>query len=78
MINVCAKYCGSTIILAECETESEAEQFMKNDYVLFYADEIENGTEDEIIHPDEMFIDDEIPFCEPVTLDFVYSNDLPF
>ena len=64
MINVCANYCGATILLESFETKDEAEEFMTHDYVLFYADEIENGEEDEIIYTDEMFIEDELPFFE--------------
>lgn len=64
MINVCTKY-GDTIILLESfETKEEAEEFMKYDYVLNYADELENAEEDEIVHSDEMFLEDEIPFFE--------------
>ena len=58
MINVCAHYCGTTILLDSFETDTEANEFMQHDYILHYADEIENGEEDEIIKADEMFISD--------------------
>ena len=64
MINVCANYCGSIILLESFETKDEAEEFMTHDYILFYADEIENGEKDEIIYTNEMFIEDELPFFE--------------
>ena len=82
MVNVCAHYCGTTILLESFETKTEAEEFMQHDYVLHYADEIENGEEDEIIYSDEMFIsDDEIPFSEEYqnfTFDDEDLDNLPF
>ena len=80
MVNVCAKYCGSTILLAQCDTEKDAEEFMKKPYTLFYADEIENGEDDEVIYPHEMFIEDEIPFTDvdiPFD-DYEITDELPF
>ena len=55
---VCAKYCGSVIELDEFKTQDEAVAFTKNPFVLFYADEMENGEEDEIIYPKEMWIEE--------------------
>ena len=83
MIKVCAHYCGTVILLDKFDSEEEANDFMKNDYVLAYADELENEYEDEVIHPYEMFIDEseDIPFCEPMNCDFINSIDsdeLPF
>jgi len=78
MVNVCAHYCGSTILLAELESEEAAGEFMKHDYILFYADEILNADEDVVIHPDEMFVEDEIPFCEPIHAEYEQSDELPF
>ena len=74
MINVCAHYNGTTILLGSFETEKKANEFMKNKYVLHYADEYEYPLEDEIIYPDEMFIEDEVPFMEPAT-DFMLNYD---
>ena len=84
MFNVCANYCGTTILLKSCETEDQAKEFMKHDYVLHYADEIEDGEEDEIIHIDEMFIENEVPFYEIKIQNtdlqniFANNNELPF
>ena len=85
MIKVCENYCGSTILLAEFEKEEEANEFMKHNYILFYADELDNAEEDEIIYPNEMFIDtEEIPFCEPINPWEMYNlteeqwGELPF
>ena len=55
MVKVCARYCGTTILLGEME-EEQAEEFMKHPYILYNADETEDGEED-CIYPDEMFID---------------------
>lgn len=81
-MNVCTKYCGTTILLAECNTEEEAEEFMKHDYVLYYSDEIEDD-EDVVISHDEMFICEDIHFYEPMTKEqfdkyFEDYDDLPF
>ena len=65
MVNVCTEYCGAVILLAEFETNEEAEEFMKHKYVLFEADETEDRTA-EVINPEEMLIEEEIPFAEPV------------
>lgn len=82
MINVCANYCGATILLESFETEEQAKEFMKHDYVLFFADEIENAEEDEIIHPYEMFIEEELPFFETKYSEMKFNNveldELPF
>lgn len=78
MVNVCARYSGTVILLAECETEEEAKAFMKNDYVLFYADELEGIDDDEIIYSNEMFIEDELPFYEPVKINYGGADELPF
>ena len=76
MVKVCALHIDTFIKLEEFETESEAKEFMKHDYVLAYADEVESN-EDIIIHPDEMFIqDDNIPFYEPLTQEEI--DMLPF
>lgn len=67
MVKVCAHCIDADIMLEEFKTEMEAEEFMKHDYVLAYADEVESN-EDIIVHPEEMYIDnDYIPFSEPLT-----------
>lgn len=72
MINVCAHYNGSVILLAEFENEEEAEIFMSHDcWLSGYGDEAE------IVYTDEMFICDEIPVSEPVT-EIENTYDLPF
>jgi len=78
MINVCAHYCGTTILLESFKTKKEAKEFMKNDYILHYADEIEDGEEDDLIYSDEMFIEDEIPFFETAETKFEDLDELPF
>lgn len=75
MINVCCNYCGSIILLESFDNQDDADSFMKNQYVLFYADEIEDAEEDVIISPDEMFIEDEIPFFEKPNINL---DELPF
>ena len=54
---VCAKYCGSVIELESFDTEDEAYDFMQEPYTLFYEDEIDDGEEDEVIYPDEMWVE---------------------
>lgn len=62
MINVCANYMGTVILLDSFNTKDKADEFMSHDYILHYANEIEDAEEDEVIHPDEMFIEDDVPF----------------
>ena len=51
MVKVCARdFRGDVILIKECETLDEAEEFMKHDYVC-------GPTPDDIIYGDEMFID---------------------
>ena len=80
MINVCAHYCGTTILINSFETEEEAKEFIKHDYVLYYADELENAEEDEIIHSDEMFLEDELPFFNTpaANINDLSLDELPF
>ena len=76
MVKVCAHYCGTIIMIGEFETREQANEFMKHSYLMHYVDELVNATEDELIYPDEMFIEeDEIPFCE---VEPALSDDLPF
>lgn len=76
MYRVCTRYNDVVIMLAEFDTEKEAEEFTQHNYVLYYADEFESG-DDEIIYPDEMFVEaEEIPFCEPLTQEEL--DDLPY
>ena len=82
-MKICARYCGTTILLAEVDTQEEADAFMSNDYILHYADEYEDAYEDEVIRKDEMFIDEqeEIPFCDNTvySMDNSYIDiDMPF
>ena len=84
MLKVCARYCGSTILLKECETAEEAEEFMKHEFTIVYSDEMENKYEDEVIEPDEMFLvnEDDLPFYEQPN-EYVYpvyewDEELPF
>ena len=67
MYRVCAHYCWTTISVDEFETEQEAENCAKNPVVLFYKDEIENGEEDEVIYPNEMWVEEALPFDDPPT-----------
>ena len=78
MYRVCARYEGTSIFLEEFETIEEAKEFMAHDYIIAYADELENEDGNEVVHPYEMYIDDEeeIPFNEPVFYD--WDDDLPF
>lgn len=79
---VCAHYNGITIMLDKFETDKEAEEFMKHDFVLHFADELEDADEDEIICKENMFIDnelDDLPFSEPINInDVEWVDDLPF
>ena len=82
MVKVCALVDDKLICLDTFEDEEKAEEFMKNDYVLNYADEFETG-EDEIVHSEEMFKvldDDIIPFAEdlPVSFKEIAEAELPF
>ena len=53
---VCTRYCGQPTLLSEFKTEEEAVKFMNKPCVLFSADETDDG-EDEIIYPNEMYIE---------------------
>ncbi len=65
---VCTNYCGADVELGRFDTQYEAKDFASRPYVMFYADEMENGTEDEVIYPSEMWI-------EESTLDDLMSCD---
>ena len=82
MVNVCADFCGSTVLLAQNIPEEEAYEFIKHKYVMFHADELEDGDEDIIIYPSEMFIsEEEIPFTETEftnPYDYDDTDELPF
>ena len=82
LVNVCAHYCGTTILLESFETKKEAEEFMKNNYILHYADEIEDGEEDELIYADEMFLETQLPFFESAVkynnTNILDPDELPF
>jgi len=82
MYQVCAKYCGTTISLEEFETQEKAEHFSESPFILFYKDEIENGEEDEIIYPSEMWVEEALPFTDPTVkqpeYEFICDDDLPF
>ena len=64
MVNVCANYMGTVILLKSFNTKDKANEFMQHDYVLHYADEIEDAEEDDVIFADEMFLEDDIPFFD--------------
>ena len=82
MTKVCAHYCGTTILLASFNTEEEADQFMKNGFMLLEDDEQEY--EDGYwIYPDEMFKEEEIPFFEQdagkgLNFTCIDTDELPF
>ena len=82
MFNVCARYCGTTILLESFEKKKDAEEFMKKDYILHYADEIEDGEEDELIYADEMFLENQLPFFESAVkcnnTNILDLDELPF
>lgn len=80
MVNVCAHYNGTIILLAEFETEEDAKEFMQHDYILYHADELEDAEDDELIYKDQMFIDNgkEIPFSEPFEINELLWDELPF
>lgn len=78
MINVCAKYCGTVILLESFETVDKAEDFMQRDYVLIHSDEFMND-EDEIIKHEDMFLEDELPFFEKqISIPDIDLDELPF
>ena len=58
MIHVCFMESGKQYLLVEFETLTEAEEFIKHDAVLYYADEI-NEDEDVVIAKERMFIEKE-------------------
>lgn len=76
---VCAKYCGETIGLDEFERESDAIEFAKHPFVLFDKDEAAELEEDEIIYPNEMWIEktEERKIEYPDFSDII-DDDLPF
>lgn len=84
MLTVCADYCGSPVMLRQFNDFESATEFMKHDYVIFHADEIENAEEDEIISKNEMYITDELPFedmpseKEEIWIKYQGSDELPF
>lgn len=65
MIHVCFIESGKQYLLAEFETLTEAEEFIKHDAILYYADEI-NEDEDVVIAKERMFIAKE--GCEWISL----------
>lgn len=83
MIKVCAYLNKELLCLSSFEKEEDADDFMKNDYVLCFADEVEEN-EDVVISSDDMFtvVDDEtIPFSEifsDVTEEPEEEIELPF
>ena len=83
MYHVCAKYCGAVIELENFEDMNQTTDFMKQPMVLFYKDEIEGGEEDEVIYPNEMWIEENMSFDSSwITSEFEPSqdelDDLPF
>ena len=83
MYKVCAMIDDKICLLEEFECKPEAEEFMLHDYVLFYKDEMEEATEDEVIHPEEMFILDDqdlLPFTDitPPSEVGAFAEELPF
>lgn len=83
--SVCTKYCGSVVELENFDLLEDAENFMKRPCTLFYADEMEDGEEDEVIYPDEMWIEkrlgqlplEEIPFTD-MNPEELEPYDMPF
>ena len=79
---VCTNYYGAVVDLDYFNTKDEAEDFMKRPCIMFYADEIEDAEEDEVIYPYEMWIEedpkdkDDVPFCD-VSFDDL-PDDMPF
>lgn len=55
--DVCAKYCGTVISLACFPTRKEAETFAQYPFVLYNADEMLDAEEDEVIYPEEMWVE---------------------
>ena len=55
-MKVCAHYQGTTILLEEFEQKPEAEEFMLHPYYIVHDD-----GDEEIIYPDEMFIEEDSP-----------------
>ena len=83
--DVCTKYCGEPILLEEFEEEEDALNFMSRPYTLYYKDEIENGTEDEVIYPKDMYMEKRlnkllVETCTPEELNvtWVETDELPF
>ena len=58
MYRVCTIYDNNLILLAEFNTEEEADKFMQHKYIIAYEDETEDG-EEVVINPEEMAIFDE-------------------
>jgi len=67
MYAVCTDIYKPYLVVASFNTEEEAEEFAKVPAVLAYSDELENGEEDVVIYPEQMWIeevmdDDIMPF----------------
>lgn len=75
MYKVCAHYQGTIILLEEFECKPEAEEFMLHPYYLTYDD-----GDDEIIYPDEMFIekDSSTNVDKSNNLTDIGPDDLPY
>lgn len=64
MYQVCTKYCGTIISLTELISLEEAEEFVKHPFVMFYKDEFDKERDDDVIYPDEMWIEEALPFTD--------------
>ena len=82
---VCAHYCGTVIELETFENKDLAEEFAMYPCELYSADETEDGIEDEIIYPDEMWVEEQssLPFSDlprysELFQTLEYEDELPF
>lgn len=67
MYAVCTDVYKPYLVIADFNTKEEAEEFIKVPAVLLYADELENGEEDVVVYPKQMWVeevmdDDIMPF----------------
>lgn len=69
MFKIIGYYYDREYLIAEFNTLEEAEEFVKHPYVLYEADESEEN-EEQVIMPEEMFIEKD---WQPEEID-----DLPF
>ena len=78
---VCTDVYGHPMMLNQFDYKDDALHFMKYPCVLWYKDEIENGENDEIIQPEDMYLatePGEVFFDYLAAANELVDYDMPF